>query len=288
MKPTHKILSLLITLCLVLSCSSRGEDQPSATGEASIRFCVTNYEQLSLDASRAAAIDSIEHLAFVLYGEDGCIVQQQTQQKTKQGYETFQTTLPYGNYQLVVLGYDGSRQPDLTNPHAIHFQDGWVPNCFLHYRRLVIDAGTETTQSVSLQRCVGAFNLVCTDNWPHEAAMVDMQTQGGATLDATIGLAADQQTRTYRITMPSQYQNPVRLTYYAFLPAASCTMDITLTTRRADGTQHHQRTFSQVPMKLNQLTRYTGQFFTPDEQDAAFRMDIQGTYAWNNILEQTF
>ena len=53
-------------------------------------------------------------------------------------------------------------------------------------------------------------------------------------------------------------------TIYSFLPADECTMQFDITAMTDEDTEIKSRSFADVPMKLNHMSIYTGNFFKND------------------------
>ena len=63
-------------------------------------------------------------------------------------------------------------------------------------------------------------------------------------------------------------------------------MNITVNALKSDGSVIKSRTFADVPMKVNRLTCYTGNFFAEDEAATQFRLSVDD--AWSDTLNVSF
>lgn len=261
---------LLAVLLLTTACHSSEESQP-ATGEATINFYVMNYEQTSMDKVRTRATEAISlaHLSVAVYDATTLqpVGEAQTQDKDQEQYGEFSLTLPYGQYVLVFLGYDGSRTALMQDAHAICFADDYVPNLFLKTLTLTLSPDSPTTHSVTLSRAVACFTLTCDGELPSTLATMRFTAQGGGgTLDALTGYTSTVQERTYTYQNLSSYagKTSMNVNLYTFLPSDEATMSFTVTAYDTEGNSLRSRTFTDVPMKINQRTRYTGDFFASE------------------------
>lgn len=275
----HPLHCLLLAIALLACACQSDEKSEPATGEATLRFYVMNFDQTTLSQAptRTAEATSLAHLSLGIYDATTLqpVAEAQTQNAGDQDYGTFSLTLPYGQYVLVFLGYDGSRTADMTNPKAICFTDQYVPNLFSHALNLTIDSKTEQSQTVTLSRAVACFTLACTGGIPSELAKMEFTAHGGGgTLNALTGYTDVTQERTYTFSNLSANagKDSMNVNLYSFLPANEATMDFTVKASDAEGNLIRERTFTSVPMKINQRSRFTGAFFATDASVQAFAL----------------
>ncbi len=280
----HHFLFLISSL-LIAACS-QSETATVGKGEAELSFNVVNYEQISLDSpTRATDVSALNHLAMGIYDATTMqLVQPATvQDKGDEGYGHFTVRLPYGKYHIVFLGYDTNRTIHMDAPKRIYWDNHTVTNTFHYCLTLDVNEETTSTHSIVLKRVVGRFSLRILGNVPETLSQFRVQTQNGFySLDAITGLGNSGDERDYTFTGHDKHSadETFDIDVYAFLPQESCTATITVQAQDADANTLRERTFTDVPMKQNQLTRYTGDFFAPDGVNSQFSLTLE-TDVWD-------
>ncbi len=287
------LLPALIAVCGLLS-ACQSNDEFSAATVHEITFQVTNYEQYDLDDfTRASGADALKHLVMGVFdaATDAVVgnVVVQNKEDGNSNYGSFSVSLPEGRYRAVFIGYNGSRACQMSSSTSITFEGDHVPHTFLSCMELTVDGKTAQNQNVVLKRAVAAFRLVVKDALPQGLATLRFVNRGGGTvLNAQTGFCTEQKERTYDISVPTSSigKSNVEISCYAFLPAEEAAMNITVNALKSDGSVIKSRTFADVPMKVNRLTCYTGNFFAEDEAAAQFRLSVDD--AWSDTLNVSF
>ena len=288
------LFSALIAVCGLLS-ACQSNDEFSAATVHEITFQVTNYEQYDLDDfTRASGADALDHLVMGVFDAAtdeivGSVVVQDKGEKPSSDYGTFSVSLPAGRYRIVFLGYYGSHTCQMSSSTSITFEKEFVAHTFLNCTELTVDGTTSKSQSVVLKRAVAAFRLYVEDALPEDLSVFQFINLGGGTaLNAQTGFCDGQKERKFEVSVPSSKigKQNVPVNNYAFLPAESASMNITVNALRADGSVLKSRTFSNVPMKVNCLTCYTGRFFAEDESSSRFTLEYDS--AWGDSTNISF
>lgn len=273
-----KIFFLLASVMMLTACQNDSDEQPTTKGEGRLSFQIVNYEQFSLDdETTRASVEALAHLDMAVYDSDAdTLVSHQHQAKGDNSYGTFSATLPYGKYNVVLLGYEGSRQAIVTSPTNICFPDNFVPNFFYKTLAVTIDKPETAAQNVALQRSVAAFTINSQGQNPANLASLTISSQGGSHhFNALTGKGATVEERTYTYDKSgSAGKNSLLTTFFTFLTEDECTMNFTATARDAQQNALRTRQFTDVPMKVNQRTRYTGNFFAADQSAAGFNISL--------------
>lgn len=219
--------------------------------------------------TRAASKDVTDHLLLAIYDDQGHLVDtiayQDKDDATLPSYGTFTHTLHYGKYTLLALGWNSTQQCTVHRPDSISFSEGWAPHTFLCRQNIVVSESYSDTRSISLRRCVAKFSLSFNEykdkTIPQDLSDFVIRISGaGSTLDSETRHCASLHdvTRTVAVATPANVRS---LTSYCFLPTDSTGLTINVTARDAEGNTLAERTFEDVPMKINYETRYTGSFF---------------------------
>ena len=270
----RSIMGMLSFLSVMLcACSNETSTIPEEEGNSkTFTFQVTNYMQYAMDEGTRAAIapsesERIQHLALGIFDAttNTLVAPVQIQNKNDQGYGSFTAKLNYGTYRLVFLGYGGSNSIlIMENPEEISFENNTLPQTFLSSFEFTVDANTAATKSVLLKRVVSGFELTMADAISSRTAGIKIKsTGGGMVLNAKTGLAKASTGRENTIVIPESYHGLTgkSVIFYLFLPSNEEIMDITASAVDENGEAFIERTFTDVPMKINTRTTYQGNFF---------------------------
>ena len=269
---------------MISACSDNNE-QPQPEGQATIRFEVTNYEQVSLDEVTRAAATALAHLEMAIY--DASTLQLVDSIKTKSGdsgYGSFSASLPFGDYVVLFLGFDGSRQSILKNIQSIGFTENNVPNLFHKVINLTVSPSSATSQDVTLSRAVAAFSIKSQGYIPTNLqTLTIVATGGGYKLNGQTGWAANVAQRTTNFNVSAYAgKESVGVSVYSFLPSEDANMNFSVTATASNGEVLAQKDFSNVPMKINQRTIYTGSLFGDGTQTQDFNLSLEND-VWNDV-----
>ena len=293
----RSIIGMLSFLSVMLcACSNETSTIPEEEGNSkTFTFQVTNYMQYAMDEGTRAAIapsasDRIQHLALGIFDAttNTLVAPVQIQNKTDQGYGSFTAKLNYGKYRLVFLGYGGSNSIlTMEKPEEISFGSDALPQTFLSSFEFTVDPNTAATTSVVLKRVVSGFKLTMADAISSRTSGIKIvSTGGGMVLNAKTGLAKASIGRENTIDIPESYhgQTGKSVIFYLFLPANEEIMDITASAVDEKGEVFIERTFAKVPMKINTLTTYQGNFFA----DTPYGFSITMEDDWGEEVTNLF
>lgn len=283
---------LCVSLLLLSSCQSEEQLPQPSSDTQELTFSVTNYYQYGFpDITRADAAEKLAHLAFAVFDADAdtLVIPIAIQDRGSEGYGTFKVSLPQGKYRLLFLGYDGNRSLLLTSSRAVAFAEDYVPHTFMYSTILQVGPSMNPSFDIVLRRVVAAFRLSLLDAIPDQVQRFCMKSDvGGAVLNAQTGFCSNSSGRTAYISIPSDsHSKPgIYLTYYLYLPSTETVADLTLSALDAEGKALRSRTFSQVPMAVNRLTVYEGEFFSEDSFNSSSNITVD--YDWSDTLSVKF
>lgn len=283
---------LFLSFFLLFSCQSEESALQPVTDVRELSFRVVNYVQYGFeDITRAQSVTKLAHLSCAVFDAetDTLVFPVEVQDRDCEGYGTFKLSLPYGNYRLLFLGYDGNKALELTSSHAVSFADNYVPHTFIYCMPFQVGAETKPVSDVVLQRAVSAFRLSLLDAIPEQVQTICMKSDiGGVVLDATTGFSVGSPGRTAAIDIPSDRHGiqGLSLTYYLYMPSTEATAELVVSALDAQQNVVRSRTFGKVPMAVNRLTVYEGEFFSEDLFDATSSLTVD--YDWNDTLTVRF
>lgn len=289
MKKVNLLALLVLILCSACSKESL-MDEEGEKGEKTVTIRVMNFMQYDLgELTRAEEATALDNLAIAVFdSETGQeIIGMQQQKKGDKDYGNFHLTLPYGTYQLTVLGYNGTRLCNSMTATQVTFAENFVPHTFLANQTIMVNASTEALQTITLHRTVAAFSIHVTDVTPVAVdRMVFTSTGGGTALNPQTGFASDTVERKHTIPVPTQNKGQANNTFniYTFLPQQSATMTWKVEALNSSGKVLRDHTFHNVPMKINSCSLYEGKFFTDDTFDIQLKVDME----WQDTIKISY
>lgn len=263
-------------------------DDPDAV---TLTLQVSGYEQVAFEESdgdasysksqKAVALaDVCTRIAFAAYIDD----ERQayvTQTSDDSDFGTFSVTLSKGTYTVVVLAHNGTGNATMTSPDAIKFTNNKVTDTFYYCEELTID--DDASFAVTLERAVAKFRLCLTDVTPEEVTMMQLYYTGGSsTFDATTGYGCVSSRQTeQRDVDATAYTGGSQYDIYTFPHDYYDELTITVTAHDADDNILKEKVFETVPVAVNYMTVYTGEFFGDDVDytGSAFSVSV-GDTAW--------
>ncbi len=115
---------------------------------------------------------------------------------------------------------------------------------------------------------------------------MEIVAEGGSyVLNSTTGYADEVLTRNHTAELSTSIY---RVAVYSFLLEDEAKMEFTFTAFDSNEQVLASHHFTDVPMKINQLTRYTGNFFTPETSEGGFSVELAHDFDWENEEAYTF
>lgn len=296
-------LLLILAPCVFTSCQSETDDAPQAEGQGTITFSVSNYRQISFDDLSSSAVSrasnqvvmDLANLSLTVFnvktGEKVSTLLHKSSdyddsaEKAKT-FPQFSVTLPYGQYRLLVLGYNGSRACNITSVNQISWEENYVPNTFLYSEEFTLDKDAALSREIALKRVVAAFRLTAEDAVPAELKkMRFISSAGGTVLDATTGFAPQSTGRTSDILVPASYvgRESLDFTFYLFLPEEQTVADFWVQAVGDNDVVFSEKSFNDVPLRINYLTEWHGKAFEASDDGDDETPSVQSGFNinWN-------
>lgn len=274
---------VIAALTLFASCQQVAEDTAESRSMVTLKVKATTIEQdiqgwepavdsdITMNGTEVksrAGQEAVSRMAFFLLDEEGEKVLAQEKPNTSDDYLNLYVEVPKGTYQLVAFGHNGTADASIDANAVITPPSGKLLDSFIHYKVIELDEESETEQSITLDRCVAKFSLKHTDAIPEGAASVEFVVAGAAkVLDAKTGLGTEAEEQKIVINIPASAEGTKNNTFsfYTFLTAKESTIDVTATSKDADGNTLTSYTFEDVEMEVNMQTIYSGAFFNSDQ-----------------------
>lgn len=277
------LLTLLFGLC---SCINHINE---AELNAKISFRINEYDQEKFDnlQSRTSSLTAFSKLSFCIFTNNEK-TQEIKQVASDAGFGTIKASIPYGEHQILVVGHNGTSEATVTSLENITFPDNRITDTFYYLFTINIDGETPPIINIALNRIVSKFELLATDKIPTGIQSIEIEAAaGGNSFNAANGGAAlnDGQKRTIEIPSSAIGSTKNRFILYMFLPADEAKINITVSAKDADNKAIFAKTFEGVPMKINRITRYSGEFFKNGENVTG---NISVNDKWADDLDISF
>jgi len=281
----NSIASLLL-ITMFFSCVNHISEEDTQSTNLSI--VINGYEQTFFDdPTRSTAADAFSRLTVCVFAK-GEKTQEIKQISTEKDFGNVNLVIPYGEHQLVIVGHNSTGEAIVTSPTAISFIDDRITDTFHYYEAITVDKNTPEDLNVVLNRSVAKFELVATDIIPSDAKELHFTITGaGKALNSVTGMASETVKQEKTISIPSSYLNTKNNTFmfYSFLPENETEIEVIASARNTSDVSFQEETFTKIPMKVNRITRYTGEFF---RNGASVTGNITVNNTWENNLEVGF
>ena len=296
MKRTTWIAASFAAVSLV-SCAKAEIEQTDEEGiMRKLVFNTTTFSQEELTTRadgknvRAAKCSKLD---FVMYDADGDVFfsTEQDSATTVNFGSISINEVPYGRYQIVAIAHNAKVHASISSSSFANF-NGSVPETFCKYYVLTVDRETPASQSLELKRIVGKFTIKTTDTMPSDVQSFHLQTTGGYTsFNLQTGLGVADMTEEGKSTVrnidfdnvTSRIGKTFDPFFYTFLASEESNISVTATAKDKGGKALFSYQFSNVPMKINHQTTYTGRFFS-NGLSSSFTVDD----SWGDNINREF
>ena len=252
-------------------------------------------EGLRVGSATRAATDITalcSRLNIAIFDADGTKVKTVAQKDGDASYGTVALTLAAGTYQLVVIAHNCDGSATITSTEKVTFPNNKVTDTFYYYGDLIV---TDATQSydLTLTRAVAMFRLVLTDTEiPSTVAKLKFYYVGGSsTFSPSAGYGCVNSKQTEIRTVPADFVSGTAFDIFTLPHTEDDVLTkLTVTALDANDNTVKERTFENVPVTRNQVTRYTGSFFgsggSGQQSDGTFRLTADPE--WDSVNDYTF
>lgn len=281
----------LISLTALLSACEKGyeaETEVSTTaeeGSTTVSFNIVSISQTDFDgtvyATRAADLSEyctrINLAAFDASGTKSTL----NQTSSDSDFGTLTLSLSEGTYDVVILAHSGTGNATISSVDEIKFTNNKMTDTFLYYTQITVE-GT-TSYDISLARVVAMFRLIVTDATPSDVAQMQFYYTGGSsTLDATTGFGCVNSRQTeVRDVDDTAYTGQSQYEVYTLPHATDDSLKIVVSALDSLGTTLYERTFTDVPVTVNKITQYTGEFFGASTEQGASTLTLTISDEWS-------
>lgn len=296
----------MVMLSLLLSCEKMVVDEEEQNQQPSIEIDANLILKVVASGTRADSAPWTT-LNFVVY-QGGSKVKGITQKEGDEDFGEVGMKLTPGTYQVMVLAHSSSSNPTLSDPSNIKFSnsDGFS-DTFIAYQDVTVEAMAKTYE-VNVLRASAMVRFTTKDAKPAEAKRVRFWYEGGSgAINVLTGYGVDKSKQIVFVDIPDSLTGkPLQFDLYTFPRDDESTLKllVSMLDENEDlisypGTDEGVRTFTNIPIKKNQITECSGYFFTDgsgddtggddpgnDENTAQFMIVVNPE--WGNVLHYDY
>lgn len=296
----------MVMLSLLLSCEKMVVDEEEQNQQPSIEIDANLILKVVASGTRGDSAPWTT-LNFVVY-QGGSKVKGITQKEGDEDFGEVGMKLTPGTYQVMVLAHSSSSNPTLSDPSNIKFSnsDGFS-DTFIAYQDVTVEAMAKTYE-VNVLRASAMVRFKTKDAKPAEAKRVKLHYEGGSgSINVLTGYGVDKSKQYFFVDLPDSLTGkPLQFDLYTFPRDDESTLKllVSMFDENEDlisypGTDEGVRTFTNIPIKKNQITECSGYFFTDgsgddtggddpgnDENTAQFMIVVNPE--WGNVLHYDY
>lgn len=280
------ILTLGVISCEQVDIMGINNDEMLDDDGVELRFTISNIEQVSFDDDKTGtrATHDITELCSritLVFFQDGKKVKTIHQKDTDDEFGTLQTTLPAGEYKFVAIAHNGNGNPSITSLEEIYFDSKvTMTDTFYYYGEL--DVTEPQDLNLSLKRAVAMVRFVISDNVPGEVTRMKFYYTGGSsTFNAITGYGSkDSRQMEYRDVDETAHSGESYYEIYTFPHEEEDLLKLTVTAQTDDDDEYLERVFENIPVKINQITKFTGKFFENAQKPGEFKTTMTINDDW--------
>ncbi|MBP3202208.1 MAG: FimB/Mfa2 family fimbrial subunit [Bacteroidales bacterium] len=279
----------LAAIALLASCSVK-EERLDCSAPVTVSVSGFNVSQEPFTkATSVASYDGVKHITLAFYNTSGTEVFKKTQNKesmpTGETFGEFTTSLPLGNYTMVVIANGGSNIPTLSGATEASYGENVVGDTFATSQAVNINSLDAVNLTATLDRIVAFLAVNSTDGRIEQAKKIRITTTTGSrSFNPTTGLATVNSGIIANITQPEAVGTVTRSAVLLFLASDEQSADVTLEILDADDQVLVQKTVTNVPLKRNRRTILSGALYSATASSGSFQVNNE----WLSNYNQNF
>lgn len=280
MKTTNYPIALLLGLMgivLFSSCEKAILDEDNVTEnvtdnsqqDGNVVLRVAGFRQVPFATPTTKAVVDLTsyctRLNFAVF-KDGKKVEGISQKKEESGFGEVSMSLAPGTYQMLALAHSSAGNPTITDPEKIQFTNEMTYSDTFSYYGDIEVTNERKTYDLLLNRNVSCLHFIINDEAPSDAEwMYFYYTGGSGVLNTVTGYGGTVNSKQTKWVNLKNYPTPLTFNLYTFLQQEEANLQVTVRAMAADKeTVLLERTFTDVPMKYQMVTEYSGSFFDKD------------------------
>jgi hypothetical protein len=203
---------------------------------------------------------------WILDYQGSTLAQQLRQVSTDDDFATPTLNLSVGDHHIYFIASRGKSPTLDTDAHTLTF--GTVSDTFYKDYEINVTATSSGNRTVTLERCVTKLTAIITDAIPEGSATFNLTPEAWHYgIDYTTGQPISATpSQMITINIPSSEIGVANepLNIFGFSGPDEWTTNVTLNCKKSDGTILGTATLTDVPLKRNRITTYSGPLFSAE------------------------
>lgn len=260
--------NIVKSLCLLagslfVSCFSAATEDEMAGEEGFLQtFHCLEFEHLPFETRSTGIKEVATRLDFAVFDSEGTRVKSIGQEISEESFGTVSVRLAEGTYTMVAIAHNGEKKATLTNPAKVTFDGNKVTDTFVYCQTITVTG--DKSYDLNMKRCVAMVRFVFTDDTPADVESFKFYYTGGSsTLDATTGKGCVNSRQTEnrdRAAVNGDGESVYEI--YTFPKPDSENLKLTVSALNGSGETVYEKVLEVVPVAVNEITQYTGAFFS--------------------------
>lgn len=285
-----RIIFVLATVVFLLVSCEKGYEAENESGveseESSIKvsFNIVGVSQSDVsetdtDTEATGLAQYCTRINLAAFNEAG-IKTSLNQTSADSDFGTLSLTLSEGNYDVVIIAHSGTGNATISSVDEIKFPNNKMTDTFYYYGQITVSGNS--SYDITLERAVAMFRFIITDTTPTNVTQMQFYYTGGSsTFDASTGFGCVQSRQTEVRDVPAEaYEGQSQYEVYTLPHATDDTLKVVVTALDTEGVTILERTFTSVPVTVNKVTQYTGEFFGSTTEQGSFGITLSIDTEW--------
>lgn len=280
------MLAVAFISCEKVELPTNDNNGKEPDGGINIKFTISNIEQISFDDGQStsrASKDISELCCRITYAffQNNEKVKMVSQKSGETGFGSLSVSLAAGTYQFVVIAHNGNANPTVTSPEEITFgNNGKLADTFYYYCNLDVTESKDI--SLTLKRAVAMVRFIITDAVPADVSKIKFYYTGGSSaLNAVTGIGCknSRQEENFTVTTAA-HSGQSQYEFYTFPDESGSPLKLTVTALTSSDETYKETILENVPVKVNQITKYTGKFFENTQAPGNMAISMKADDEW--------
>lgn len=261
------LIALLLALCTFISCSKPIEESPvEEKSHITVYVSPFSLSMEEMGATRADLTAAATRLSFAVFNTEGKMVFSVQQNSKEANFGQVRMELNSGSYKMVAVAHNGEGEATITSTTSVTLPGTRFTDTFTKVEDFTVEKGKDCSFTMTLNRVTSAFILRISDKAPEEAKEIEViLNNGGDTtkplmLNPTSRLTSVSYSQTCTIPISDVSSNVPIYFIGNFNPVA---VVVKITAYDEEGKEIISHKLQNVPLKANETTTATGNFFTP-------------------------
>ena len=263
------LIALLLALCTFISCSKPIEESPvEEKSHVTVNVSPFSLSMEEMGATRAALKDAATRLSFAVFDTKGEIVFSVQQNSEEANFGKVRMELSPGTYRVVAIAHNGEGDAEIKTLYSVTLPGACFTDTFTKVEDLTVETGKDCTLTMTLPRVTSAFILRISDEAPEGTKEIEVVVNFGGLvptsleIDPSLGLAMNNWGQTCIIPV-SKISSDVPIYFIGMYQIPTWFVNIKATAYDEEGKELISHKLQSVPLKANETTTATGNFFTP-------------------------